>query len=143
VELHNSVRNKLFEAQKDVNSKLSVFVALSSSVASDIDELYANLSYPLSATLCRSKNFASATIEAHLASIKGQLRDAEIKLRSLQAEWEENIRLEDNFCRELAGIENNSRQNDADHPKMRNLKEEVEQLVADSTQALNEIEGVG
>ncbi|KAM0256591.1 hypothetical protein ACHAQJ_004878 [Trichoderma viride] len=139
VELHNSVRNKLIEAQQDVNCKISEFTAFSSSIASDIDELYANLSYPLTATLCRSESFPSTTIEAHLASVRGQLREAESKVRSLQVEWEENFRLEEKFRLELVSMEKHSGQN-VDHSKMASLKEEVEQLVADNTQALNEIE---
>ncbi|KAL6905166.1 hypothetical protein GGI43DRAFT_302450 [Trichoderma evansii] len=138
MELHDSVRSKLLEAQRDISSKISDFEALSSAIAFVIDEIYANLSYPLSATLCSYAGFPSATIETHLASAKGQLEEAEKKLRNLQDEWEENVRLDENFRKELASIKMHGRI-DTD-PKMISLKDEVEQLVLDNTQALNEIE---
>ncbi|GFP57085.1 hypothetical protein TASIC1_0007057700 [Trichoderma asperellum] len=140
MELHNSVRSKLLKAQQDMSSQISDFEALSSSIASDVDDIYANLSYPLSATLCSAPNFPSATIEIHLANTKDQLKETEKMMRNLQDEWEENVRLEENFRRELASIEKTPGQSDADHSKMASLKEEVEQLVLDNTQALNEIE---
>lgn len=142
MELHNSVRSKLLKAQQDMSSQISDFEALSSSIASDVDDIYANLSYPLSATLCSAPNFPSATIEIHLANTKDQLKETEKMMRNLQDEWEENVRLEENFRRELASIEKTPGQSDADHSKMASLKEEVEQLVLDNTQALNEIEEV-
>lgn len=54
---------------------------------------------------------------------------------------EENVCLEENFRKELASIDKIHGRVDTD-PKMMSLKEEVEQLVLDNTQALNEIEDV-
>ncbi|UKZ74486.1 hypothetical protein TrVFT333_002155 [Trichoderma virens FT-333] len=68
VELYTSVA----EAQQEIASQISDFAALSSSMSADIDDLCANLSSPLSTTLCHSKNFPRATIEAHLANVKTQ-----------------------------------------------------------------------
>lgn len=141
VKLHDSVRSKLLEAQQDISSKMTDFTTLSSSMASTIDEIYANLSYPASATLCSSARFPPATINTHLADAKGQLEEAEKKLRNLQDEWEENVCLEENFRRELASIEKIPGRIDT-NPRMISLKEEVEQLVLDNTQALDEIEDV-
>lgn len=101
MELHDSVRKKLLEAQRDINSKISDFETLSSAIVSVIDEIYANLSYPLSATLCSSAGFPSATIETHLASAKGQLKEAEKKLRNLQDEWKKTSAWKRIFAKNL------------------------------------------
>ncbi|PON24226.1 hypothetical protein TGAM01_v206914 [Trichoderma gamsii] len=140
VELHTSTRNKLLEAQQDINSKISDFETLTSSIISVVDDIYANLSYPPSATLCSSDDFPSATIATHLASAKVQLEEAKKQLHSLQDEWEDNVRLEEDLRKELASVGKVSGQSDADHSRLVSFKEQVEQLVSDSTQALDEIE---
>lgn len=140
--MHNSTRNKLLEAHNDINSKISDFETLTSSITSAVDDIYANLSYPPSATLCSSDNFASATVATHLASAKVQLEEAKRQLRALQVEWEDNVRLEQDLCKELASLEKAPWQSDADDPRMISFKEQVEQLVLDNAQALDEIEDV-
>lgn len=140
--MHNSTRNKLLEAHNDINSKISDFDTLTSSITSAIDDIYANLSYPPSATLCSSDNFPSATVATHLASAKAQLEEAKKQLRDLQVEWENNVRLEEDLRKELASVEKAPGQSDADIPRMTSFKEQVEKLVLDNTQALDEIEDV-
>jgi hypothetical protein len=142
VELHNITRNKLLEAQQDINSKISDFETLTSSITSAVDEIYANLSYPPSATLCSSDSFPSATVATHLAGAKDQLEEAKRQLRDLQDEWEDNVRLEEDIRKELASAEKAPGQSDADHPTLTSFKEQVEQLVLENTQALDEIEDV-
>lgn len=140
--MHNSTRNKLLEAQHDIASKISDFKALTSSITSAVDDIYANLSYPLSTTLCSSDGFPSATVATHLANAKNQLEETEKELGNLQDEWETNLGLEENIRKELTSIEKMPGQSGADHPRMISFKEQVEQLVLDNTQALDEIEDV-
>ncbi|KAL7893011.1 hypothetical protein HDV63DRAFT_397415 [Trichoderma sp. SZMC 28014] len=140
VELHTSTTNKFLEAHQDINSKISDFETLTSSIASAVDDIYANLSYPPSATLCSSDNFPSATVATHLASAKARLEEVKKLLRDLQEEWENNIRLEEGLQKELTSMEKAPGQSDANHPRLVSFKEQVEQLVLDNTQALDEIE---
>jgi hypothetical protein len=143
VELHTSTRNRLLEAQQDINLKIFDFETLTSSVTSAVDDIYANLSYPPSATLCSSDNFPSATVVTHLASAKIQLEEAKEQLRDLQDEWEDSVRLEEDIRKRLANVEQRPGQSDEDHPRLVSFKEQVEQLLLDNTQALDEIEDVG
>ncbi|KAM0485510.1 hypothetical protein ACHAPX_001497 [Trichoderma viride] len=140
VELHTSTRNRLLEAQQDINLKIFDFETLTSSVTSAVDDIYANLSYPPSATLCSSDNFPSATVVTHLASAKIQLEEAKEQLRDLQDEWEDSVRLEEDIRKRLANVEQRPGQSDEDHPRLVSFKEQVEQLLLDNTQALDEIE---
>ncbi|KAM0519050.1 hypothetical protein ACHAPE_004043 [Trichoderma viride] len=91
-------------------------------------------------SLCSSDGFPSATVATHLASAKAQLEEAKKQLRDLQGEWEDNVRLERDLRKELASVE--KAPGNADHPRMIEPKEQVEQLVLDNTQALDEIEDV-
>ncbi|KAL7904855.1 hypothetical protein GGI35DRAFT_188652 [Trichoderma velutinum] len=146
VELYTSVVSKLAEAQQEITSQISDFATLSSSMAADMDELYANLSYPLSTTLCHSKNFPRATIEAHLANVKEDLKQAESELHELECEWQENVQLEEKLRQELLNLEGSPTQNREhgrngdDHLKMADFKQEIERIVAETVQALDEID---
>ncbi|KAL5092879.1 hypothetical protein Trisim1_000611 [Trichoderma cf. simile WF8] len=146
VELYTSVASKLAEAQQEIASQISDFATMSSSMAADMDELYANLSYPLSTTLCHSKNFPRATIEVHLANVKEDLRKAESELHELEGEWQENVKAEERLRQELLDMEGSSTQNrehtynDEDHLKKTDFRKEIEQIVAEATQALEEID---
>lgn len=119
---------------------------MSSSMAADMDELYANLSYPLSTTLCHSKNFPRATIEVHLANVKEDLTKAESELQGLEREWQENVQKEQELRQELLDMEGNpprSREygySDEDHLKKAGFKQEIEQLLSETSQELEEIE---
>ncbi|KAL6815325.1 hypothetical protein GGI42DRAFT_105633 [Trichoderma sp. SZMC 28013] len=146
VELYTSVVSKLAEARQEIASQISDFATMSSSMAADMDELYANLSYPLSTTLCHSKNFPRATIEVHLANVKEDLTKAESELQGLEREWQENVQKEQELRQELLDMEGNpprSREygySDEDHLKKAGFKQEIEQLLSETSQELEEIE---
>ncbi|PKK53649.1 hypothetical protein CI102_960 [Trichoderma harzianum] len=146
VELYTSVASKLAEAQQEMASQISDFATMSSSIAADMDELYANLSYPLSTTLCHSKNFPRATIEVHLANVKEDLRTAESELQGLEREWQDNVQLEQKLRQELLDMEGNAAQNrehaynDEDYLKKTGFRQEIEQIVSEAAQALEEID---
>jgi chromosome segregation ATPase len=146
--LYTSVIDKLAEAQQQIASQISDFSTFSSSMSADIDELYANLSYPLSTTLCHSKNFPRATIEAHLANAKEDLKKAESELHELEREWQENVRSEQQLRQELLNMEGIPGQNrghglnDEDYSKKAGFEQEIQRIVAESIQALNEIDEV-
>ncbi|KAL6828925.1 hypothetical protein J3E69DRAFT_224641 [Trichoderma sp. SZMC 28015] len=146
VELYTSVASKLAEAQQEIASQISDFATMSSSMAADMDELYTNLSYPLSTTLCHSKNFPRATIAVHLANVKEDLTKAESELQGLEREWQDNVQLEQKLRQELLDMEGNSAQNNdyghhgEDDLKKTGFKKEIENIVAEAAQALDEID---
>ncbi|KAK4067343.1 uncharacterized protein Triagg1_7786 [Trichoderma aggressivum f. europaeum] len=146
VELYTSVVSKLAEARQEMASQISDFATMSSTMAADMDELYANLSYPLSTTLCHSKNFPRATIEVHLANVKEDLIKAERELQGLEREWQENVQSERKLRQELLNLEGNPAQsrehgyNDEDDLKKAGFKQEIERLLSETAQELEEIE---
>lgn len=146
--MYTSVASKLAEAQQEIASQISDFATMSSSMAADMDELYANLSYPLSTTLCHSKNFPRATIEVHLANVKEDLGTAESELQGLEREWQENVQSEQKLRQELFDMEGTLAQSrehsykDEDDLKKSGFRQEIEQIVAEAAQALDEIDEV-
>ncbi|KAL6860838.1 hypothetical protein J3F83DRAFT_302614 [Trichoderma novae-zelandiae] len=146
VDLYTSVVEKLAGAQQEMTSEISDFANLASSMATDLEELYFNLLYPLSTTLCHSKNFPQATIEAHLAKVKEELKKAEIELHDLHSEWEENARFQQKLRQELLSMERDpiakgaAGHFDEHYSKMASFKHQVERVVADSNQAIDDIE---
>ncbi|KAL7796109.1 hypothetical protein V8C37DRAFT_400566 [Trichoderma ceciliae] len=140
VELHTSVAKKLSETHQDITSQICDFSKFSSSIVDDMDELYENLSYPLSTTMCHSNTFRRATIEAHLTDIKERLKKAENELCCLENEWQESVCLEEKLRQELLDMERNTGLNEVDHSKATSMKEDIERIVADNIQALQDIE---
>lgn len=146
--MYTSVASKLAEAQQEIASQISDFATMSSSMVADMDELYANLSYPLSTTLCHSKNFPRATIEVHLANVKEDLRKAESELQELDREWQDNVQLEQRLRQELLDMEGDPAQtrehghHGEDELKKTSFRQEIEQIVAEAAQALEEIDEV-
>ncbi|TFB06616.1 hypothetical protein CCMA1212_001273 [Trichoderma ghanense] len=146
VELYTSAVEKLAEAKQAMVSEVSDFANFASSMAADLDELFFNLSYPLSTTLCHSKNFPQATIEAHLENVKEELKKAESELGVLHREWLDLAQLQEDLHQELLSMEQASladgeAANDDEHyAEMASFKQEVERIVAESNHAIDEIE---
>ncbi|OTA01743.1 hypothetical protein A9Z42_0020930 [Trichoderma parareesei] len=146
VELYTSAVEKLAEAKREMTLEVEDFATFASSMAADIDELYFNLSYPLSKTLCHSKSFSQATIEAHLANAKEELTKAESELGLLHREWLDLIQLQEDLRQELLRMEEGPVANgeatneDEYYAEMASFKQEIERIVAESNQAIDEIE---
>ncbi|KAH0492090.1 hypothetical protein TgHK011_007057 [Trichoderma gracile] len=146
VGLYTSAVEKLAEAKREMTLEVEDFASFASSMAADIDELYFNLSYPLSKTLCHSKNFPQATIEAHLANAKEELKRAESELGNLHREWVDLIQSQEDLHQELLRMEeglvaNGEATNDDEYyAEMASFKQEIERIVAENNQAIDEIE---
>ncbi|KAL6874285.1 hypothetical protein HDV57DRAFT_524077 [Trichoderma longibrachiatum] len=148
VELYTSAVEKLAEAKQEMTSEISDFANLASSMAADIDELFFNLSYPLSKTLCHSKNFPQATIEAHLANVKEELKKAESELEVLHREWLDLAQLQEDVRQELLRMEEGlladgeGAEEDEYHADLAAFRQQVERIVAESDHAIEEIEEI-
>ncbi|KAF7542609.1 hypothetical protein G7Z17_g11437 [Cylindrodendrum hubeiense] len=86
INLHASATAQLIEAHSDIQSRISRFVGESSATLSESDAIYANIAYPLSATLCHSDNFPNASILSHLTNLKKEISSAKEELQRLGAE---------------------------------------------------------
>ncbi|PTB68457.1 hypothetical protein BBK36DRAFT_1111946, partial [Trichoderma citrinoviride] len=146
--LYTSAVEKLAEAKQEMASEVSDFADLASSMTTDLDELFYNLSYPLSTTLCHSKNFPQATIESHLAKVKEELKQAEIELDNLHHEWIDITQSQEDLRQELLSMERgpvadvDTAKSDEHYSRMASLQQDVERIVAESNQAIDEIEEV-
>lgn len=94
VDLHTSAMNDIMNGHSEIEQKISRLVAESATVLSQNDALYANISYPLAATLCRSDSFPSASIFDHLANMKREITSAKEELLGLGAEWDACVQVE-------------------------------------------------
>ncbi|KAK5992112.1 hypothetical protein PT974_05510 [Cladobotryum mycophilum] len=143
LKLHTSVVHQLSQSQVEIDANISTFSKFSSSILSDLDGLYSNIAYPLSATLCHSANFPRATIGAHLVSVQEKLKLAEGELRGLHEEWEENLRSEYDLRQELGTEVTEQGSNNTAwlySGQAEAFKQEVEQIVRDQIRALDDIE---
>ncbi|KAH7165363.1 hypothetical protein EDB81DRAFT_250307 [Dactylonectria macrodidyma] len=140
--LHASATAQLAEAHTDIQSKISRFVAESSATLSKSDDLYSNIAFPLSATLCHSDNFPRASIQNHLANQKAEIEEAKEELRQLGAQWDACVQAELDVWNLLTGEASQSdAEIDKDAAKMtKKFKAEAENIVRDQCKLLEDME---
>ncbi|KAG6187973.1 hypothetical protein E4U10_005363 [Claviceps purpurea] len=74
-------------AHENTSAKISAFHAQAANTSAHTTHLYNNISYPLSATLCQSENFPSASLGRHMRTLHKRLSAAETELDRLNEEW--------------------------------------------------------
>ncbi|KAG5966208.1 hypothetical protein E4U57_003039 [Claviceps arundinis] len=74
-------------AHENTSAKISAFHAQAANTSAHTTHLYNNISYPLSATLCQSENFPSASLGRHMRTLHKRLSAAEMELDRLNEEW--------------------------------------------------------
>ncbi|KAG6049912.1 hypothetical protein E4U39_005255 [Claviceps sp. Clav50 group G5] len=74
-------------AHENTSAKISAFHAQAADTSAHTTHLYNNISYPLSATLCQSENFPSASLGRHMRTLHKRLSAAEMELDRLNEEW--------------------------------------------------------
>ncbi|KAM5361502.1 hypothetical protein ACJZ2D_013069 [Fusarium nematophilum] len=94
VELHASAIDHLIQAHSEVQSRINRFSDESSNALSQCKDLYSNIAYPLSATLCHSDDFPTATIRTHLATLNQEIEAAKEELERLGDEWDACVQTE-------------------------------------------------
>ncbi|KAG5949909.1 hypothetical protein E4U53_005648 [Claviceps sorghi] len=87
-EIYNLSLKTVQAAHEATSAKISAFHAQAASTSAHTTQLYNNISYPLSATLCRSETFASASLGRHIHTLHKRLSAAEAELGRLNEEWE-------------------------------------------------------
>lgn len=88
MDLHATAVEKLVQVHTDFEARISRLSDESTRVRNDCAELYSNIAYPLSKTLCSSAHFPRATISAHLIKLQKDLKSAQDDIATLSYEWE-------------------------------------------------------
>ncbi|KAG6017586.1 hypothetical protein E4U41_004175 [Claviceps citrina] len=86
-EIYNLSLKAVQSAHEATSAKISAFHAQAASTSAHTRHLYNNISYPLSATLCQSETFPSASLGRHLRTLSKKLSAAETELDRLDEEW--------------------------------------------------------
>ncbi|RSL67879.1 hypothetical protein CEP53_002790 [Fusarium sp. AF-6] len=84
--LHSSAIEHLVQAHSEVQSRITGFSNETGATLSECNNLYSNIAYPLSATLCHSDNHPRATIAIHLANLKKDIAAAKEEILRLSDE---------------------------------------------------------
>lgn len=87
--LHSSAIEHLVKAHTDVQAKTASFAEKSSETLSQSKQLYANIAYPLSATLCHHndhEDYPRATVAVHLKKLQEEIAAAREEVLRLSAD---------------------------------------------------------
>ncbi|KAL6915536.1 hypothetical protein ACHAPO_011136 [Fusarium lateritium] len=93
--IHTSATEHLEKAHVDVQTEIKRFSEESSKTLAQSRDLYANIEYPLSKTLCDSDDHPRASVEVHLNHLKQDIAAAREEVLRLSTEWEECCRTEE------------------------------------------------
>ncbi|CEI63260.1 hypothetical protein FVEN_g201 [Fusarium venenatum] len=141
--IHTSATEHLGKAHADVQTVIKRFSEESSKTLAQSRDLYANIEYPLSKTLCNSEDHPRASVEVHLNRLKQDIAAAREEVLRLSAEWEECCRTEeeawDDFKR---GFDNRGREEKGVSKKVNaaaeEFKKEARAIVEANYQLLDE-----
>ncbi|WZH47686.1 uncharacterized protein QYS62_008844 [Fusarium acuminatum] len=145
--LHTSAIEHLIQAHSEVQSKTMGFSEESSKALSQCKDLYSNIVYPLSATLCSSPDHPRASVAVHLNSLKRDIAAAKEEILRLQVEWDACCRTEADAWKVLnedlgaRGCGSNKVNNDV-AKAAKELKKEAEAIVEDKCRLLTQLDQV-
>ncbi|GKU03608.1 hypothetical protein FLAG1_06248 [Fusarium langsethiae] len=106
----NSATEHLEKAHAQVQTEIKRFSDESSKTLAQSRDLYANIEYPLSKTLCDSEDYPRASVEVYLNHLKQDIAAAREQVVRLSAEWEECCRIEEEAWNEFKrGFEDRGR----------------------------------
>jgi hypothetical protein len=145
--LHTSAIEHLIQAHSEVQSKTMGFSEESSKALSQCKDLYSNIVYPLSATLCSSPEHPRASVAVHLNSLKRDIAAAKEEILRLQVEWDACCRTEAEAWKVLnEGLSaRGCGPNEVDNNVVKAAKEfkkEAEAIVEDKCRLLTELDQV-
>lgn len=145
--IHESATENLEKAHADVQAEIKHFAEESSKTLAQSRDLYANIEYPLSKTLCDSDDHPRASLEVHLNRLKQDIAAAREQVVRLSAEWEECCRTEEEAWDELKnGLEHRGRgatgMDEETKVAAEEFKKEARAIVEANCQLLDEIDQV-
>ncbi|CAG1998450.1 unnamed protein product [Fusarium graminearum] len=143
--IHESATENLEKAHADVQAEIKHFAEESSKTLAQSRDLYANIEYPLSKTLCDSDDHPRASLEVHLNRLKQDIAAAREQVVRLSAEWEECCRTEEEAWDELKnGLEHRGRgatgMDEETKVAAEEFKKEARAIVEANCQLLDEID---
>ncbi|KAI6773187.1 hypothetical protein HG531_000036 [Fusarium graminearum] len=143
--IHESATENLEKAHADVQAEIKHFAEESSKTLAQSRDLYANIEYPLSKTLCDSDDHPRASLEVHLNRLKQDIAAAREQVVRLSAEWEECCRTEEEAWDEFKnGLEHRGRgatgMDEETKVAAEEFKKEARAIVEANCQLLDEID---
>ncbi|KAL3602871.1 hypothetical protein FPOAC2_07186 [Fusarium poae] len=143
--IHSSATEHLEKAHVQVQTEIKRFSDESSKTLTQSRDLYANIEYPLSKTLCDSEDHPRASIEVHLNRLKQDIAAAREEVLRLGTEWEECCRTEEDAWNEFKkGFEDRGRGSKGVSKKVNaaaeDFKKEARGIVEANCQLLDEVD---
>ncbi|KAK2612241.1 hypothetical protein QQS21_001667 [Conoideocrella luteorostrata] len=134
-DIYDSSLHDLQLAHEATSSKIAAFQAQAATTSTHTDNLYNNISYRLSATICHSENYPRANIGTHIHSLRKKLFVAEGQLNKLNEEWKSCI------AEEVKLMAEREEENDhAGEDKLAEFWEEIDGIARRQTNQIEEIE---
>ncbi|RGP69987.1 hypothetical protein FSPOR_4277 [Fusarium sporotrichioides] len=140
-----SATEHLEKAHAEVQTEIKRFADESSKTLAQSRDLYANIEYSLSKTLCDSEDHPRASVEVHLNRLKQDIAAAREQVVRLSTEWEECCRTEEEAWNEFKrGFEGRGRgANGVDEEvnvAIKEFKQEARAIVEANCQLLDEVD---
>lgn len=147
MDLHASAVEKLVQVQNDFEERISRLSNDSTGFQGECTELYSNIAYPLSKTLCSSNNFPRATISAHLKKVQKDIEAARQELRKLADEWDACCQSETEAWRKLSKVTQTrptpiSRNNPEVAQRAQDFKNKASKITQENCDRINKIDKV-
>lgn len=145
--LHTSATEHLARAHTEVQIRTKLLADDFSETLAQSKELYSNIAYPLSATLCQSPDYPRESIVAHLNRLKQDIAAAREEILRLNTEWEECCRTEEEAWNEFKkGFDDHGKgATDTDKEAKKaadNFKKEAKAIVDDKCRLLDQVDEV-
>ncbi|KAG5977245.1 hypothetical protein E4U55_006960 [Claviceps digitariae] len=137
-EIYNLSLKTVEAAHEAVSSKISAFHNQAASTSAHTTQLYNNISYPLSATLCQSATFPSASLGRHIRTLHKRLSAAETELARLNEEWKRCVGEEARILSDRAGAADRE-DSGAAKKKMGELVAMIDDIVRKRAEEIDEL----
>ncbi|KAG5926140.1 hypothetical protein E4U42_003578 [Claviceps africana] len=138
-EVYNLSLQTVQAAHEATSAKISAFHAQAASTSAHATQLYNNISYPVSATLCRSETFPSASLGRHIRALHKRLSAVEAELGTLNEEWERCVGEETLILSERADAVGGGEDSRAAGKKMEELVARVDDIVRRRGEEIDEL----
>ncbi|KAG6013979.1 hypothetical protein E4U43_007026 [Claviceps pusilla] len=138
-EIYNLSLKAVQAAHEAISDNISAFHAQAASTSAHTALLYNNISYPLSATLCQSETFPSASLARHVRTLHKRLSVAEAELARLNDEWKRCAAEEAQILSDRAGASAEKEDGGATKKKMEELVARIDDIVQRRTGEIEEL----
>ncbi|KAG6000190.1 hypothetical protein E4U21_005750 [Claviceps maximensis] len=140
-ETYNLSLKTVRAAHESISGKITAFHAQAASTSAHAANLYNNISYPLSATLCQAQTFPSASLGRHIRTLHRRLSAAETELGRLNEEWKRCAGQEARILSDKANaaVGEDSGASAAEKKKMDELVARIDDIVQRRSREIDEL----